>query len=335
MACRITRNCHTGGSIDMEPLPRGANFRRAKFLWELGLNVAGNPATPYGGNRDMCIVVGNGSGSAFRPALRMATGSPILALEVAAGALEMAMVNPSGLLTQACRGVGLFKEPLPLRIVAMYPSYDRFVFMVHPKTGLRSLKDVRDRKYPLHVSVKEDPTHSTRVFIDQALGYYGFSLADIVSWGGRLNVTGAPSDARRMNALRDGTLEAIFDEGLTVWLSKGQKHGLEFVDLAPDHFEYLATLGWRRVLLPKGALGSARDHWCIDYSGWPLYAHESLSEDIAYDVARSVAAREQQIVWEDEYTGIAQVFSEAETSPMDVPLHPGSARFWREYTAQK
>ena len=37
----------------MEPLPKGANFVRAKTLWEIGLHIAGNPATPYGGNRDM------------------------------------------------------------------------------------------------------------------------------------------------------------------------------------------------------------------------------------------------------------------------------------------
>ena len=37
----------------MEALPKGANFVRAKTLWEIGLHIAGNPATPYGGNRDM------------------------------------------------------------------------------------------------------------------------------------------------------------------------------------------------------------------------------------------------------------------------------------------
>jgi hypothetical protein len=35
----------------MEPLPRGANFVRAKTLWEISLHVADNPATSYGGNR--------------------------------------------------------------------------------------------------------------------------------------------------------------------------------------------------------------------------------------------------------------------------------------------
>jgi hypothetical protein len=29
----------------MEPLPKGANFVRAKTLWEIGLHLAGNPTT--------------------------------------------------------------------------------------------------------------------------------------------------------------------------------------------------------------------------------------------------------------------------------------------------
>lgn len=320
-----------------EPLPRGANFRRAKFLWEIGLNVAGNPETPYGGDRDMCITVGNGSGDSFRPALRMATGSPILAHAVVNGGLDMAMVNPCGFLTQACNGVGMFREKLPLRTVAVYPSWDRFVFMINPKTGIRSLKDIRDRKYPLWVSVKEDPTHSTRVFIDQALGYYGFSLADIVSWGGRLNVTGAPGDVRRMEPLRAGTLEAIFDEGLVMtWFDAGLQHGMELIELEPDHFEYLASIGWRKATIEKGRFPHlTHDHVCIDYGGWPLYAREDYSEELVYQAARSLAARAEQIVWEEPYTGPEMLFTQSEVAPFDTPLHAGSARFLREVQAQR
>jgi TRAP-type uncharacterized transport system substrate-binding protein len=280
----------------------------------------------------MCISIGNGSGAAWRPALRMGTGSPILALDVARGGLEMAMVNPSGFLTQAVRGLGLFSEPLPLRIIAMYPRYDRFVFMIHPRTGLKSLKDVKDRKYPLHVSVKEDVTHSTRVFIDQALSFYGFSLAEIESWGGKLNVTGAPADPRRVSALNAGELDAIFDEGLPIWLDMAVKGGLRFIDLEPDHFSYLGALGWRRVLLHKGEWGAPEDHWCVDYSGWPLYARADLPEHLAYRAAKAAVARAAEIVWEPEYRGVAELFTEGPSSPMDVPLHAGAARFWRERT---
>ena len=116
------------------------------------------------------------------------------------GGVDLAFVNPSALLTQAYRGVGLFSAPLPVRIVAVYPSWDRFVFMVHPRTQIRSLADIKAKRYPLRVSVREDPTHSTLVLIDQAFALHGFALKDIESWGGRLVLCGGPSDVRRPRA---------------------------------------------------------------------------------------------------------------------------------------
>lgn len=316
----------------MEPLPRGANFIRAKTLWEVGLHVAGNPQTRYGGNRDMCITIGNGSGERFRPWIRMATGSPILAHDVAEGGIEMAFVNPSAFVTQAYRGVGLFTKPLPLRIVAVYPTWDRFVFLFHPKTGIRSLRDIKARRYPLHVSVKEDPTHSTRVFIDQALAFYGFSLGDIESWGGRLNVTGPPNDIRRMKPLRAGELDAVFDEGLVHWFDEALQCGLEPIEPEPDLFAYLNGLGWRKVTIPAGRYPHLKkDHACIDYSGWPLYASASLPDQVAYDVCAAFDAREAEIPWEEgAFTDVLQVARETESTPMDVPLHPGAERWLRE-----
>src|SRR5262249_57090488 len=167
----------------------------------------------------MATLIGSGSSAAFRPWLRLATGSAILAEQVAKGdGVELAFVNPSALLTQAYRGVGLFSAPLPVRIIAVYPSWDRFVFMIHPRTGIRSLADIKAKRYPLRLSVREDPTHSTLVLIDQAFALHGFALKDIESWGGRLLLCGGPSGARRLEALGPGEVGAVFGEGIKVWL---------------------------------------------------------------------------------------------------------------------
>ena len=236
----------------MEPLPKGANFVRAKTLWEIGLQIAGNPATPYGGNRDMVIIVGSGSGAAFRPSLRLATGSAILAEEVSkGGGVDLAFVNPSALLTQAYRGVGLFRAPLPVRIVAVYPSWDRFVFMVHPRTGIRSLADIKAKRHPLRVSVREDPTHSTHVLIEQAFALHGFALKDIESWGGRLVTCGGPSDVRRLAPLARGEIDAVFDEGIKVWLDEALAAGLAPIELEASEFEAMGRLGWPRSRFQK------------------------------------------------------------------------------------
>jgi TRAP-type uncharacterized transport system substrate-binding protein len=301
-------------------------------LWELGLHIANDPETPFGGNREMTITVGSGSGESFRPWLSMATGSPHLAHAVAAGELDMAFINPSGMLTQAFPGKGLFSEPLPVRVVASYPSWDRFLLMVHPKTGLTSLAEIKERRYPLRLSIRRDPTHSTRVLVDQALALYGFSLADLESWGGVFQLCGPPGDPGRMEGLRSGELDAVFDEGIVNWLDAALAGGLR--PLGPDEalLQHLESLGWRRAIIPaERFLGLEEDHTCVDYSSWPLYTRAALPEEVAYKVCAAFHARADSIPWDpDSYTGIAQVGQDTEATPMDVPLHPGAGKWYRE-----
>lgn len=322
----------------MEPLPRGANFVRSKTLWEIGLHIAGNPATPYGGNRDMMIVVGSGGGASFKPWLRLMTGSAIIAEQVAKGEVEMAFVNPSAMLTQAYRGVGIFSKPLPVRVVASYPSWDRFVMMVDPKHGIRTLKDLKDKRAKLKLSVREDPTHSTLVLIDQLFALHGFSLKDFQSWGGELKVCGSPLDEkRRIQPLKAGALDAVFDEGIGTWLPVALQCGMQPLDPTDAEFEAVGKLGWRKVVLPKSRFtGLDRDRFAIDFSGWPIYTHAGLPDQVAYDVCGALAARDGEIPWEkDNYTGIAQLGRDTEATPIDVPLHPGAERWYREHAWNK
>jgi TRAP-type uncharacterized transport system substrate-binding protein len=163
------------------------------------------------------------------------------------------------------------------------------------------------------------------------LALYGFSLADIESWGGKLHMSGSPGDARRMEPLRNGTLDAIFDEALVIWFDESLKHDLVPLALEPDIFAQAAALGWRRAIAPKSKFpGLAQDHPCLDYSGWPLYASAALPEQTVYEVCAAFAARADEIPWEDSYTDIGQVWRDTPATPIDVPLHPGAERWLRE-----
>ena len=316
----------------MEPLPKGANFQRALMLWEIGLHIAGDPLTPYYGPRDMCIAVGSGSNETFKPWLRLSTGSPILAHAVCRNELEAAMINPSGLLTQAYRGTGLFSVALPVRILATYPSLDHFVYVIHPRTGLKSLAEIKEKKFPLRLSIREDATHSTRVLVDQTLAAYGMTLKDIESWGGSLQLNGGPGDARRMKAIADGTVDAVFDEGLVLWLNAALDSGMQPVTLEDSTFKHLTDLGWRKYTIKPGRYKSLKqEHTCIDYSGWSLYTRASLPDDDAYKVCGAIMARKDLIYWEDSYTGVGQLGQETDATPRDVPLHSGAEKWYREH----
>ncbi len=317
----------------MEPLPRGAQFVRSRMLWEIALGMAGDQSIPYYGNRDIAIYIGNGSGEEFKPSLRMAPGSPILSKGIVRGDLDAAFVNPSALLTQAYRGTGLYEgAPLPVRVIASFPSWDRFVIGVKAGLGITSLADVKEQRMPLRISIREDTTHSTRVLLDQLLPMYGFTVADVEAWGGSIQLNGPPNDPRRMTEIRDGTLDIVFDEGIPVWLDTAVEHGYMPLELEDGIMKQMEDIGWRKVVLPKSVFkGLDRDYETIDYSGWPLYTRESLPDEVAYSMCAAIGARVDEIKWEDgAYTGLDQIGRDTESTPLDVPLHPGAEKWYRE-----
>jgi TRAP-type uncharacterized transport system substrate-binding protein len=305
---------------------------RASVLWEIGRQMSASPMT--GGERgslDVCIAVGDGSGERFEPRLRMSTGTPLLAHAVVRGDLDVGFVNPAPMLTQAFRGKGIFTAPLPVRVLATYPSWDRFVCAIHPRTGIASLPELRERQYPLRLSIREDPCHATRPLIDEMLAAYGITLADIQAWGGSLETIGGPRDARRIDALAAGTLDAVFDEGVRSWVEAALASGMRPLALGEPALGRLESIGWQRAVLPaQHVAGLAEDYVGIDFSGWAIYTRAELPEALAYEFCAALAARADTITWDVGYTGITQLGQNSDAAPRVVPLHPGAARWYRE-----
>jgi TRAP-type uncharacterized transport system substrate-binding protein len=157
-------------------------------------------------------------------------------------------------------------------------------------------------------------------------------LAELQSWGGSLQLNGGPGDPRRLAALRAGTIEAVFDEGLVHWFEEALMAGMRPVPLDASAFEKLGALGWRKVVVPAGRFPHLKyDHACLDYSGWPLYTCASLPDEDAYKVVAAIHARQDEIFWESSFTGIDQLGRDTEATPLDVPLHPGAERWYREH----
>ena len=182
--------------------------------------------------------------------------------------------------------------------------------------------------------MREDPTHSTLVLIEQVFALHGFTLNDIEAWGGRLITCGGPGDVRRrLEPLARGELDAVFDEGIKVWLNEALAAGLVPVEF--DAGEYDA-IGQAR-LAPRGAAESALSRpWrrmstpSISAAGRST-ASASLAEQTAYDICGALAAREVEIPFEKGTNGNAmQMVQETDMTPMDVPLHPGAERWLRE-----
>jgi hypothetical protein len=272
--------------------------------------------------------------------LDFGTGGMSLFEKFEKGEVDVGWINPAAPLTMAARGSGPFDHPIPVATVATFPSWDRLVFAISKNIGIESLAEVKEKQYPLKVSVfaRKDALGqmykdwATIFAIEEVLKFYGFSLKDIEKWGGSVQVVHAPRDKRRLEAIDRQTIDAVFDEGIQAWGSAALAKGMKFIDLDEGAIERMKQFGFRRGLVRKSSiLGLDQDVVSLDFSGWPMFVHPDMSETLAYEVCASIEARRESIpVDQEEPLDIGQLCRDSEACPLDVPLHPGAVRFYRE-----
>jgi TRAP-type uncharacterized transport system substrate-binding protein len=247
--------------------------------------------------------------------------------------IDIAIVNPAGPLGAAYRGRGPFSEPIDVRTIAVIPSLDWMGFAVANRTGLRSLADIKDRHYPLKISVRDQDDHVTHIYIEQVLRAYGFSLADIISWGGSVSRSKAMGYQEVRNGpVKTGEIDAIFDEGLTQFIPKLDDLDMTILPIDEPVLQYMDSIGLHRASIPMSSFPNLpADVPTLCFSGWPIYTHADASDDLIYQYCRAIDARKDEIP--TQFLGplpIQDMVTDTPAAPLKVPLHPAAERYWRE-----
>lgn len=253
--------------------------------------------------------------------------------QVARREVDIAAINPGSPLTLAYRGTGPFKDPIPVRTITVIPSLDWLGFAVAPSTGLTSLADIKARKYPLKVSVRAQENHSTRFYFNEVLKLYGFSMQDVVSWGGALVPDNSmPFEHDRFAKLANGAVDAIFDEAMTKFIPLAAEAGVRLLPIEEPQLTQLAAMGFRTSVISKRMFPMlTEDIPALSFSGWPVFTHADVDEKFIYDYCRALDVRRGAVAWEEPGPlPLERMCKDTEEGPMDVPLHPGAERYWRE-----
>jgi TRAP-type uncharacterized transport system substrate-binding protein len=254
-------------------------------------------------------------------------------LEVGKRRVDVAFINPSAIVTMAYRGKGFYKEKLQLRALASFPSWDKMAFAVAKDLKIKSLGDIAARKIPLRVSTRSSGVYNTTAYtVDRILSLYGMSFGKIKSWGGRVHECPRPTSPERIAGIRNGKVNAVFDEGLHNWLGDALDHDFDVLPLDPAIVKQLAALGYRRSILPVASFEKlSKDVETIDFSGWPLITHRWFSNDLAYSICQAIDERQSVIpVDDDKPLDMTMICRGSESAPLDIPLHPGARRFYKE-----
>ena len=255
---------------------------------------------------------------------------------VAEGKISLAWINPSVAATLAFKGKGPFSKPLPIRTLAVFPSYDVVGFAVRASTGVTSLAEIRQKKIPLRLSTgqttKRALTDSPTMFtVTAVMKAAGFTLADIKKWGGKIRAVSRPSHPDRRAAIENGTIDAVFDEGIKSWGQTAIDRGFRYLPVEGQILERLTAMGYRRSVVPKSRFQSMdEDVNTVDFSGWPMIVHADMPDEVAYALCQAIEAR-KDLIPTDNYkpVSVAQLCADDEEAPRGIPFHPGAERFYR------
>ena len=250
--------------------------------------------------------------------------------------IDISILNPAAMLTMAYRGVGAFDRVRRVATIAVLPHDDRLGFAVADRLGFTRLEDIAKARYPLRVSTRGSTDACTPVMVDVVLRAHGFSLADIVSWGGQVFYDQPmPNHPSRIGRLERGEIDAVFDEGIALWADLVTPAG------RAAHRPGLAApqrIGARRFS-SGGDRTSALSH------SDRRRAHRRLQRvadllpdrhpaDLIEAFCEALVSRRESICWtmggvEQPPLPLEQMVRETPATPLDVPLHHRAAEVWR------
>lgn len=248
---------------------------------------------------------------------------------------DLAFGNPAGLTRMAYLGRGFYRKKIPVRAIGVFPTWDRLVFAVRKESGIRSLAEIRERKYPLRVTTRRRGKLQTTLYvIEEVLKAYGFGLADIERWGGKILEATSPSSPDRMDHIRSGKADAVFDEGVKSWGPAALNSGMRFLSVDGPALRRLERLGFPATTLTRRHYPKMeRDIKTVDFSGWTFFCRRDLPAEIAYYMAKAVDSCHKQIPvdhFDKKPMTMREFCRGGEAGPLNVPLHPGARRYFRE-----
>jgi hypothetical protein len=249
--------------------------------------------------------------------------------------IDFGFGNPVGLSAMAYLGCGFYKKKIPLRAIGVFPTWDRLIFAVRKGIGIESLEDVKQQKYPLRISTRRRGKLQTTVYaIEEVLKAYGMSFRDIERWGGKIMEAASPSSKDRRDHIQSGKADAVFDEGVKSWGNTALSAGMRFLPINDGAARHMEKLGFPSAMLTRKHYPKLdRDIRCVDFSGWTFFCRADLPAAIAYQMARAVDLCYKQIPvdhFDKRPMTMREFCRGGEAGQLNIPLHPGAKKYFRE-----
>jgi len=227
-------------------------------------------------------------------------------------------------LWSAYHGTGIYAGEGPrtnLRLIANIQLPYYLIVAAKADTGITDLSQIRGQRWPVRVLVGLDAGAGKTI-----LDYYGLSRQSIEAAGGHVGT--ARADRKDFDVIIAGGGGLATAPEWDVWLEVSQNYKLNYLQLPDQLLDKLAKeLDMMPGTIPVGLLpGIERPIPTVVRTGTVIYCRADAPDDFAYTVARAMDEHQDLLQWSQlnfSYN-IHKVWK-----ALDVPLHPGAARYYR------
>ena len=218
-------------------------------------------------------------------------------------------------------------EKIPVASLAfvMHP-FHWFVSAVTEECGLRSFRDIAEKKPPIRLAVPPEG-YLTGFVYKQIFNYYGVSLyTDVATWGGKLSTSHEKASSMIITGELDGIMREITPKGTLSVVGNIKK--LRFLPMEEGLIHYLeeSCLVERDDIFVDAYPGVESPIPTVLSGDYPLIIRADLREELVYEIAKALDQNSRtpyitgDIFYSPKYAGL----------DYGVPLHPGAKRYYEE-----
>ncbi len=217
--------------------------------------------------------------------------------------------------------------------VVMPTSPHYIHFFALGKTGLTSIKDIVDKKYPFKVGTGAG---GSKLLFTKILEYYGSSLEEAEAWGAKHEIVIVSTPAG-VEALQAGRIDIGFTwSGIPNPPFMGATFDLELLPIDdPGLINMFKSLGYYETTIPAGTYPFLTEDVPAMAEMEFLAARPDLPDDIVYYTLKALFDN-KHILFAAHADFEAQLEPEAIASSLAVieeagiPIHPGALKYYRE-----
>lgn len=234
----------------------------------------------------------------------------------------------SDLLTiRALKGEKPFKGKMDkLRLVAVLNPSQAVQFFVDEKTGIEKASDIKDKKYPLKITVNRQGT-VIDLLSENILDLYGASYKEITGWGGKINKIPGPE---AMDLWDAGQMDAIIEVcqyPSSRFFELGQKHDLRLLSLSDDVIGKLnEEMGSTTLTIPAGTYPFQKEPVKTITTQLLLITSADTPDELVEGVLDSIVKNLDYL--HTVHSNLKDLSPSTMAANTAVPMHPAAERFY-------